>query len=202
MGRKHREQAERAKSAKRARNYALGGAGAVAILLAGAFLVLGAGDARAAPAWTATSIDGAPLGSRLFSGDVYVLDFFFLSCGICEKQLPDNKAMVEAFSARPDFHFVSITSDPADSVALIRDHQNDTGASWPHVRDTTGLYELFQVRGNPNLVFVDRDGNLALTLARLTPAAELIEQAQLVLDGGSPVARPTPVDEHDASGHP
>ena len=161
------------------------GAGA---LVLGAALVLGvmglgAQRASAAPAWTATSTDGEQIGSDAYAGDVYVLDFFFLTCGICELQLPENKKMVDQLANRSDFHFVSITADPADTRPRIEAHREDKNATWPHVRDTYGLYQKFKVRGNPNLVFIDREGNVALTVTELAQGDYLLRNALKLLEG-------------------
>lgn len=177
------EQAERKR--RKVLGMSLGGAVLATLLIMGV-LALGADKATAAPVWVATTIEGEKIGSDAFKGDVYVMDFFFLTCGICEIQLPQNKAMIDALAARDDFHFVSITADPADTAPLIRKHQAEENATWPHVRDTYGLYQKFQVRGNPNLVFVDREGNVALTVTELAKGDYLLEQAQRLLDGEAP----------------
>ena len=157
----------------------------VAILALVAMNTLG-GSAQAAPAWVATSTDGDTFSSDALDGEVYALDFFFLSCGICEIQLPENRKMVEALAARDDFTFISVTADPSDTVPLIEEHRQEKNATWPHVRDTTGLYAKFEVRGNPNIVFVDREGNVALTVKELAKGEYLLEQALRLLDGEAP----------------
>lgn len=188
MGRAKGKKGRQQEAAKKLRN-TLGMAGAavaIAALLVLGVVALGAEKASAAPVWLATTIEGEQIGSDQFKGDVYVMDFFFLTCGICEIQLPQNKAMIDALAGREDFHFISITADPADTVPLIRKHQVEDNATWPHVRDTFGLYQKFQARGNPNLVFVDREGNVALTVTDLASSQYLLEQAQRLLDGEQP----------------
>lgn len=188
MNRDRGKKARREQAARQRRKVigvSMGGAALAALVIIGV-LALGAKDAAAAPVWLATTIEGEKIGSDAFQGDVYVMDFFFLTCGICEIQLPQNKAMIDALAGRDDFHFVSITADPADTAPLIREHQTQENATWPHVRDTYGLYQKFQVRGNPNLVFIDRDGNVALTVTELAKGDYLLRQAQRLLDGEAP----------------
>lgn len=186
---RNRGKKARQEQAARHRRKVLGlsaGGVVIAALVVMGVLSLGADKAAAAPVWLATTTEGEKIGSDAYEGDVYVLDFFFLTCGICEIQLPQNKAMIDALADRDDFHFVSITADPADTTPLILKHQAEDNATWPHVRDTYGLYQKFQVRGNPNLVFIDRDGNVALTVTELAKSDYLLEQAQRLLDGEAP----------------
>lgn len=161
------------------------GGGAVAVLvLALAFTAIGADRASAGPIWAAMSTDGEGIGSDAYEGDVYALDFFFLTCGICEEQLPSNAGLVNAFAGRDDFHFVSVTADPADTVPLIEAHRVEKNATWPHVRDPNAeLYRKFEVRGNPNIVFIGRDGAVAATVTRLAPTEDLVSIAERLLKG-------------------
>ena len=187
---KQRRQADKARSRRRTMTGIGLGLGA---LVAAVAIVLAANGfaaqrASAAPAWAAKTTMGEEVGSDAYDGHVYVMDFFFLTCGICEIQLPENKRMADAFANRSDFHLVSVTADPADTTPLIVQHQDEKNATWPHVRDTYGLYQKFKVRGNPNLVFVDREGNVALTVTDLAKADYLIEQAKRLLDGDAPTA--------------
>lgn len=135
-----------------------------------------------APSFAVQTTDGENLTSADLQGKVYALDFFFLTCGICKQQLPENREMVEALADRDDFVFVSVTADPADTTELINEHREMEGATWPHVRDPGRLYGDFQVRGNPNIVFVDRDGNVRETVTRITQGETLLHHAQALLD--------------------
>lgn len=135
-----------------------------------------------APSFAVQTTDGENLTSADLQGKVYALDFFFLTCGICKQQLPENREMVEALAGRDDFVFVSVTADPADTTELINRHREREGAPWPHVRDPGRLYGDFQVRANPNIVFVDRDGNVRETVTRITQGETLLHHAQALLD--------------------
>lgn len=178
------------------------GGGALAIaLLALAFTWIGADRAAAGPIWAATSTDGEGIGSDAYKGDVYAVDFFFLTCGICEKQLPSNAGLVNALSGRDDFHFVSVTADPADTVPLIEAHREEKNATWPHVRDPAAeLYRKFEVRGNPNIVFIGRDGAVAATVTRLAPTEDLLAIAQRLLDGEDVQAEDMGMSEGEHAG--
>lgn len=191
-----------AKIAAQRRKRTVLGVGGIAIVFVVGFLIVngfgGNDSAFAAPAWVATTTDGEDLGSDALKGEVYALDFFFLTCGICEIQLPENRKMVEALADRDDFTFISVTADPSDTKPLIEKHRQEVNATWPHVRDVTGLYSRFEVRGNPNIVFVDRDGNIALTVMELAKGEYLLEQALRILDGEAP-SEPGPGQTQDAS---
>lgn len=183
------EKSKQAEAARRRKRTVLSiGGGAIVFVGVALFLLNGPGsqNAEAAPVWVATSTDGEKLGSDALKGKVYAMDFFFLTCGICEVQLPQNKAMIDALGERDDFVFISVTADPADTTPLIEEHREKKNASWPHVRDTTGLLPRFKAYANPNIVFVDREGNIALTVRELADGEYLLRQAQRLLDGEAP----------------
>ncbi len=176
---------ERRKSARRT-NVILGSIASAAVLVPLVFVLVNlyvATAAVAAPSFEIVTTDGETLSSAGLEGDVYVLDFFFLNCGICDRQLPFNRELVDAFADRDDFHFISVTADPADTTDLINTHRVEENASWPHVRDTFNLYNDFDVIGNPNLVFIDRDGNVALVIREIANGPRLIAETQRLLDG-------------------
>lgn len=156
---------------------------AVAAVAVIAFVALSSDGAVAAPAFSLVTTDGEALSGRDLRGEVYVMDFFFLTCGICEIQLPYNKQLADEFRDRDDFTLVSVTADPADTVPAIEEHRAEKGAWWPHVRDTFGLYRKFEVKGNPNLVFVDREGNVAFLVNDITNGYQLIDFAERLLAG-------------------
>ncbi len=158
-----------------------GGALAVAIALV---IVLGgtAGSAKAAPAWEAQSIDGQRISGAGLKGDVYAVDFFFTWCKICAAQYPHKKALAEHFAGEPQFHLISISADPSDTPAKLQQYKESHGATWTFVGDQYGLYQKFNVNSRPFIVFVDRDGNIAKTITRVTEASALIDIAQELLD--------------------
>lgn len=180
--------------AARKRKRAVLGVGGGAVLLVLAIIVfnnVATPTAEAAPSWGATTVDGEQIGSAALKGKVYAMDFFFLTCGICDIQLPENKIMVDALAERDDFVFISVTADPADTVPLIQKHRQEENATWPHVRDTTRLLPKFEAYSNPNIVFVDREGNIALTVREITDGEYLLDQARRIL-GGEDTTEPAP----------
>lgn len=172
-------------AARRRNRTILGVGGGIAALVVGliVFNNVTTPTAEAAPTWTATTVDGETIGSAALAGKVYAMDFFFLTCGICEIQLPENKKMVDGLAGRDDFVLISVTADPADTVPLIQEHRVEKNATWPHVRDTSRLLSKFEAYSNPNIVFVDRDGNIALTVREITDGAYLLDQARRLLEG-------------------
>ncbi len=199
---KARKEAERAKSA-RTKNAIFGTVIAVLIIAPALFFGVNlylAKAVTAAPAWSAVTTDDASITSADLAGDVYVMDFFFIDCGICKEQMPHNRKLVEAFADRDDFTFISVTADPKDTVERINAHRATDNASWPHVRDEFGLYRDFDVTGNPHLAFVDRDGNVALILQEIATGPRLILEAQALLDGarvdGPPRVEGRPGPQH------
>lgn len=184
MTKKNDPKGRRAQPKKSKTGVILGvGGGALAIVIA-FIVVLGgsASSAKAAPAWEAQSIDGQKISGVGLKGDVYAVDFFFTWCKICAAQFPHKKEMAAHFADRDDFHLISISADPSDTPAKLQQYAQSHGASWTYVSDQYGLYQKFNVNSRPYIVFVDRDGNIQKTITRITPAEELIDIVQGLLD--------------------
>lgn len=181
---KGRKAQARQSTGKKTTKLVLGSGAAVAAVVVVIILVVSnlPHTVKAAPSWQATSIDGEKLVGKSWKGDVYAVDFFFTWCPICAQQFPHKKTLVEHFADRKDFHFVSISVDPGDTPAKLDEYRRSHGATWPYVSDKFGLLEAFQPTSRPFIVFVDRDGNIAKTITKITEGSDLIELAQSLLD--------------------
>lgn len=195
MTKKNNSKGRRAQPKRTKTGVILGvGGGALAIVIA-LIVVLGgsASSAKAAPAWEAQSIDGQEISGVGLKGDVYAVDFFFTWCKICAAQFPHKKEMAAHFADRDDFHLISISADPSDTPAKLWQYAQNHGATWTYVSDQYGLYQKFNVNSRPYIVFVDRDGNIQKTITRITPAEDLIDIVQALLDA------PTTTDANEAN---
>lgn len=165
---------------------------------------VGGDDAiKPAPSWEATSIDGKFYSGASLKGDVYAVDFFFTWCPICASQYPHKEALVNHFSERSDFHFLSVSADPSDSPGVLRQYRDSHGATWPFFQDRTGLYQKFGVDSRPFIVFVDRQGMIVKTIRALTESDKLIRIVESLLaePRASPDNSTTPA-ANGASGSP
>lgn len=195
MTKKNHAKGRRAQPKKTKTGVILGvGGGALAIVIALIVVLSGsAGSAKAAPAWEAQSIDGQKISGVGLKGDVYAVDFFFTWCKICAAQFPHKKEMAGHFANRDDFHLISISADPSDTPAKLQQYAQSHGATWTYVSDQYGLYQKFNVNSRPYIVFVDRDGNIQKTITRITPADDLIDIVQALLD------KPTTPDANETN---
>jgi hypothetical protein len=187
--RKNLEMRKRLEEEQARRNAKLGwtlsiGVTVLAVIAVAVFVTM-SNSVVAAPAFNVTSTDGDTIASDALEGSVYVVDFHAVNCGICERQRPHNQALLAAMADREDFHFFSVLSDPRDTLERIEQHRAENNMTWPHVRDTYRLFHAFEVRGDPFMVFVDREGNIAHVVMEITTGEQLINIAERVLEHGA-----------------
>ena len=160
----------------------LGATGIAAVALIGALFYFSPGaTASMVPAWQAVTLDGAAVGDKAWSGDVYAVDFFYTWCPRCAAQYPHKAALVQAMEGRDDFHFISVNSDPSETPASIQAYKDKHGSDWPYVVDDTGLLTKFKANSRPYIAFVARDGRIDEVYRDITPGAVLIEEAERLL---------------------
>jgi protein SCO1/2 len=135
-----------------------------------------------APAFEFTNQNGERVTNKTMDGKVYVLEFFFTSCGtICPKM---NKSMLQIqgkYGLNREFGIISISIDPeTDTVETLNKHAQELGISMKNwhllTGDKTTIYKLANngfnlfVGENPELedgfehsglfALIDKKGNI------------------------------------------
>jgi len=135
-----------------------------------------------APAFEFTNQNGEKISDKTMEGKVYVLEFFFTSCGtICPKM---NKSMLQIqdkYGLNRDFGIISISIDPeTDTVEMLHKHAQELGITMKNWQLLTGdkatIYKLANegfnlfVGENPKLedgfehsglfALIDKKGNI------------------------------------------
>ena len=90
--------------------------------------------------YTFTNQDGKPVSQALFTGTVYVADFFFTSCPtICPLMKSQMLRIYETFTAEDDVLLLSHSVDPEhDTVEVLNDYAKRLGISTTRWHMVTG----------------------------------------------------------------
>jgi|HigsolmetaAR201D_1030396.scaffolds.fasta_scaffold10677_3 cytochrome c biogenesis protein CcmG/thiol:disulfide interchange protein DsbE len=143
---------------------------AVAVVLAGLFLVLLGSDPsdgetaetnlldRPAPDVRGVLDDGTPFQLSRRKGDWVVLNFFQSSCIPCQQEHPELVRFVEAQQARPDgARFYTVVYD--DTRENVEEFFASEGGDWPIVYDEGGSIAVaFGVAKVPETWIIDPGG--------------------------------------------
>ncbi len=104
-----------------------------------------------------------------------MLNFWATWCPPCRAEMPDIVQQAEL-----NDELVVIAANVQEAVSAIQPFAEEYGMSMPVARDTDGqLRDLYQIRGMPTSLFIDRDGNIASVWVGPLTAAQLQQQ----LDG-------------------
>ena len=115
-----------------------------------------------APEFALTTLAGAEIPRRDWSGKVVVLDFFATSCGPCLAELPRLAEVNEALRARSDVVLLVVGSESGgETLASLRSFAERSGHGLAFAWDAGGLARTAcGVQGTPTLAVLDRSGRL------------------------------------------
>ncbi len=75
------------------------------------------------PQFTLTERSGQPFDSAALRGKIFVADFFFATClGICPALTSEMQQIHKATAGMADVQIISISTDEADTPAVLRDY--------------------------------------------------------------------------------
>lgn len=127
----------------------------------GSVLVLPPDERTAAPELAGTTLDGDPLSTADFPGQILVLNVWGSWCAPCRAEAP---ALVGAAEEMPDVQFIGINTrdlDPAPAQAFVRAFD----IPYPNIYDPDGalLLGFGQVppKAIPSTLVIDENGQVA-----------------------------------------
>jgi len=110
---------------------------------------------RAAPAWSATTLDGATLSSEDLAGQPYIVNFWASWC--IPACVDEHPVLADAHRERGIAIVGMLYQDTPDDARGFLARYGDAG--YDHVIDTDGRLAVeFGVTGPPESYFVDADG--------------------------------------------
>ncbi len=109
-----------------------------------------------APNFRLVLADGRHLSLHDLRGQPVLLNFWATWCGPCRLEMPE---IVSLAATNPDVVVLAINVQ--ETIEQIQPFAEEFQMTVPVVRDTNGeLRNLYEVRGMPTSVFIDRDGEI------------------------------------------
>lgn len=130
--------------------------------IAGAFPSPGVVVGQPAPDVTLKTLAGDLVSLTDFRGQPVLINFWATWCAPCRLEMP---SLVQAYEAHKADGFVilAVNLTAQDSIADVQAFVEEFKMTFPVLLDETGEVAdiLYQLRGLPTSVFVDRDGRIA-----------------------------------------
>jgi len=130
-----------------------------------------------APDFTLKSITGANLKLSELRGKVVLINFWASWCGPCRQEMPVLNELYQHY--RPlDFTVlgVNVEQNSDNAKSLLK----DVSVSFPILFDNNNkVSKLYNVKGMPSTVLVDRDGNIRYVHMGYQPGTEAEYQSKI-----------------------
>jgi len=117
----------------------------------------GLAEGQTAPNFQLLLEDGRHINLAALQGQPVLLNFWATWCGPCRLEMPE---IVRATATNADLVVLAINVQ--EEMAQIQPFAEEFQMTLPVVRDTDGaLRNLYEVRGMPTSVFIDREGKIS-----------------------------------------
>lgn len=131
---------------------------------------------KQAPHFKTTTIDGKLLD--LSTEKILVINFWFMACGPCRKELPDLNKLVAANANRSDVRFVAMSNiDKIRSLQFIREKLQ---LKYELVAEAQSIANAYQIHYYPTNIVIDKTGKIVFVAVGYK--ADIQEQLQKVID--------------------
>jgi thiol-disulfide isomerase/thioredoxin len=112
-----------------------------------------------APAFTLTDINGRTYSLAELRSKVVVLNFWFIGCAPCQREMPALKQLTVDYRANPNVVFISFAREDADRLRRYVAKKGDFG--FAVVPLPQKLAQEFGITGYPTTAVIDQSGRYA-----------------------------------------
>jgi cytochrome c biogenesis protein CcmG, thiol:disulfide interchange protein DsbE len=113
-----------------------------------------------APEFVLTSFDGDLYDNESLKGKIVVLHFWASWCSPCEGEALLIENAWRQFDDKRDIIFLGVSQADTEKESMV--FLNENQITYPNGSDTNTLIaDAFQIRGVPETIIIDRDGNIA-----------------------------------------
>jgi thiol-disulfide isomerase/thioredoxin len=93
------------------------------------------------------------------SGKVIVINFWFMACGPCQKEIPDLQKLRSKYKGNQEVEFIAISS--IDEFDQIRYFISRKPFDYEHVSKNKEWIEFYEVNLFPTNIIIDKSGKMA-----------------------------------------
>ncbi|WP_022822316.1 TlpA family protein disulfide reductase [Hymenobacter norwichensis] len=110
----------------------------------------------AAPAFTATDLQGRQFTLEALRGKVVVLNFWFVNCPYCIEEMPNLKRVATSYQPQDDVVFLSFALDKPERLKKFLQQRGDFG--FAVVPEAKGMAQQFAIAGYPTTIVLNKQG--------------------------------------------
>jgi thiol-disulfide isomerase/thioredoxin len=110
------------------------------------------------PSFSSTDINNDKINIKGLKGKILVINFWFIDCPPCRKEIPELNALVNNYSADSNIVFIAIAPDPD---LAIKNFLQGTSFDYRLVGFARQIIRGYNVEAFPTNIIVDKEGNVA-----------------------------------------
>ena len=116
-----------------------------------------------APGFAIKTLDGKDLKLEDFRGSYVALDFWATWCKPCVEEIPELKAVWEAYGKNPKYAMIGLSLD--EDVKTLEEFVKEESMGWTHAflgagKDLDEVSKAYGVQGIPNVWLIGPDGKV------------------------------------------
>ena len=115
-------------------------------------------EGKPLPGFNLVDINGNVYNKETCKGKIVVLNFWFIGCTACRKEMPSLNKLVYSYKDRDDILFVSIAPDRPEHLKKFLEKNPFTYAA---VSDVNNLTEKLKINMFPTQMIISRKGEIA-----------------------------------------
>lgn len=108
------------------------------------------------PDFTSTTLDNSQIQLSQLKGKVVVMNFWFLACGPCIKEIPDLNELVKKYQGK-NVEFIAVTYDKQD---LVTESFKNHPFRYKQIVDAQNIVDLYKATAFPTHIVLDKEGKV------------------------------------------